>query len=77
MKIMRAKKSLGQNFLKNKKIAHNMVRAGNVSAGDVVVEVGPGKGILTEALLETDAKVIAIEKDDELIKFLEINLREK
>ena len=66
-----AKKSLGQNFLKSKKALFAMIEAGKVSAGDIVLEIGPGQGALTEKLLETGADVIAIEKDDRLIAILE------
>ncbi len=65
------KKSLGQNFLKSKTALKAMVSAGEINNTDTVLEIGPGKGALTEKLLETGAKVIAIEKDDRLIEFLE------
>lgn len=68
---IRAKKSLGQNFLHSKSVLEKMARAGNVSSKDTVVEVGPGKGSLTEVLLKTGANVIAIEKDDRLIPILQ------
>ncbi len=48
-----------------------MVRAAGVSRGDTVLEIGPGKGILTESLLEAGAKVVAVETDRELIPFLQ------
>ncbi len=64
------KKSLGQNFLKSKTALKAMVSAGEIKNDDIVLEIGPGKGALTEKLLETGAKVIAIEKDDRLIEFL-------
>ena len=64
---MKAKKSLGQNFLKSKSVVRAIVRAGEVSPEDLVLEIGPGKGVLTAALLETGASIIAIEKDDRLI----------
>lgn len=67
---MKAKKSLGQNFLTSKRAVWNIVRAGNISAGEVVLEIGPGRGVLTKALLEAGARVIAIEKDRELIEVL-------
>ena len=67
---IRAKKSLGQNFLKSKKALEEMVRAGNVSKDDIVLEIGPGEGALTEKLLEIGAKVIAVEKDNRLIELL-------
>ena len=66
-----AKKSLGQNFLKSKTALFAMVKAGDISANDTVLEIGPGQGALTEKLLETGAKVIAVEKDDRLIEFLQ------
>ena len=67
---MKPKKSLGQNFLKSEKIAEEIVSAGEVGSDDVVLEVGPGKGILTEKLLEKAKKVIAVEKDEQLAEFL-------
>ena len=67
---MKPKKSLGQNFLKSEKIAEEIVSAGEVGSDDIVLEVGPGKGILTEKLLEKAKKVIAVEKDEELVGFL-------
>lgn len=69
--MFRTKKSLGQNFLTSKKIVEEIIKAGEVGSGDIVLEVGPGKGILTEGLLKTAKKVIAVEKDGELIDFLE------
>lgn len=67
----KAKKSLGQNFLKSKKALIRICEAGELSSGDIVLEIGPGKGALTEKLLEKGAQVIAIEKDDSLIPFLQ------
>ncbi len=68
---IQAKKSLGQNFLKSKSALNKMLEAGEVTADDIVLEVGPGKGILTEKLLEKAKKVIAVEKDDRLIPILQ------
>lgn len=67
---MRAKKSLGQHFLKSERALINIVLAGELSAGDSVLEIGPGHGALTERLLATGAKVIAVEKDDGLFSEL-------
>lgn len=47
-----------------------MLQAGEVSTTDTVLEVGPGKGVLTEKLLEKAGKVIVVEKDQRLIPFL-------
>ena len=67
---LKPKKSLGQNFLKSKKALSDMLLAGEVGENDIVLEAGPGKGILTEELLKKAGKVIAVEKDDSLIEFL-------
>jgi len=66
------KKSLGQNFLKSEKIAQEIVEAGEVCSEDIVLEVGPGEGILTAELLKKAKKVIAVEKDEQLAEFLKI-----
>ena len=68
--MLRPKKSLGQNFLKSEKIAREIVEAGEVGLEDIVLEVGPGKGILTEELLKKAKKVIAVEKDEQLAELL-------
>jgi 16S rRNA (adenine1518-N6/adenine1519-N6)-dimethyltransferase len=65
-----AKKSLGQNFLKSKRALSEIISAGEVNHDDLVLEIGPGQGALTEKILETGAKVIAVEKDDRLISLL-------
>lgn len=67
-------KKLGQNFLVNKKIAEREVALAKVSSDDVVLEIGPGKGILTNLLAEQAKKVICIEIDDSLVRFLESNV---
>lgn len=69
MKIF-AKKSLGQNFLKSKATLNDIVEAGEIRPEDFVVEIGPGKGALTEKILATDATVLAIEKDFRLLELL-------
>jgi 16S rRNA (adenine1518-N6/adenine1519-N6)-dimethyltransferase len=66
----KAKKSLGQHFLTDKHILEKIVLAGGVSSGDVVLEVGPGRGDLTRVLLEKGARVIAVEVDSALAQML-------
>ena len=66
-----AKKSLGQNFLKSRSVLADIVLAAELKSSDTVLEIGPGKGTLTASLLETGAKVIAVEKDDRLIPLLQ------
>ena len=67
---MFAKKSLGQNFLKSKEALRSLISAGDIQPTDNILEVGPGKGVLTEELVKLAHKVIAIEKDDRLIELL-------
>jgi 16S rRNA (adenine1518-N6/adenine1519-N6)-dimethyltransferase len=67
---MRPKSSLGQNFLKNPGIVMKIISFSGVEEGDAVLEIGPGKGVLTTRLLASAARVVAVEKDDELFEFL-------
>lgn len=66
------KKSLGQNFLKNPRVVEKIIHAAGLSGDELVVEVGPGFGILTEALLKVAGRVIAIEKDSQLYSSLRV-----
>src|SRR3989344_1477127 len=68
--MIHAKKSLGQNFLNSKTVARDIIRAGDLSPSDTVLEIGPGKGFLTSELLASGACVIAVEKDDRMIPIL-------
>jgi len=68
--IHKAKKNLGQNFLKSQEALRMMCTAGEVNDKDIILEIGPGKGALTEKLLEKAGKVIAVEKDRDLIEIL-------
>ncbi|PJC37386.1 ribosomal RNA small subunit methyltransferase A [Candidatus Peregrinibacteria bacterium CG_4_9_14_0_2_um_filter_53_11] len=67
------KKSLGQNFLHNEGILKRIVEAAEITKDDHVVEVGPGKGALTQYLVEKAGKVTAIEKDSQLLPFLKLD----
>ncbi|HQP19832.1 MAG TPA: 16S rRNA (adenine(1518)-N(6)/adenine(1519)-N(6))-dimethyltransferase RsmA [Phenylobacterium sp.] len=58
-----ANKAFGQHFLLDLNITRKIARLAEVGDGDLVIEVGPGPGGLTRALLETGARVIAVEKD--------------
>lgn len=77
MKQYKAKKSLGQNFLKSVQALNEIIKAGEVSKQDIVLEIGPGKGALTEKLLEHADLVIAIEKDRELFIILQEKFKEQ
>src|SRR3989344_9199966 len=73
--LNKQKKYLGQHFLKNKKILEEMARSAEVSKQDIVLEVGPGLGSLTEILVERAGKIIAVEKDRDLIPYLQEKFR--
>lgn len=60
---LRPTKTLGQNFVIDHNTVRRIVRTARVGPGDVVLEVGPGLGSLTLALLETGARVLAVELD--------------
>lgn len=70
MASFQTKKSLGQYFLNNERVPEQMCAAGEVAANDVVVEIGPGTGVLTRALLGRGARVIAIETDSRALAVL-------
>lgn len=59
-----AKKSLGQNFLNDEKVVSRIVEAVGLNGDEVVLEIGPGRGALTQLLSENSRKLILIEKDD-------------
>jgi 16S rRNA (adenine1518-N6/adenine1519-N6)-dimethyltransferase len=63
-------KTLGQNFLHDRNLAHWIVDKAKLTADDYVIEIGPGLGALTEFALESGARVLAIEKDRRLAEFL-------
>ena len=70
MKI-RAKKSLGQNFLIDKNIIKSIVSIGDIKKNNVILEVGPGTGNLTEYILKKNPKkIFVIEKDSNLVNLL-------
>ena len=66
-----AKKSFGQHFLLDLNITRKIARLAQVGPGDHVIEVGPGPGGLTRALLETGARVTAVEADPRFAPLLE------
>ena len=72
---IRANKSLGQNFLVDDNVVQNIVDGSNVNKEDLVIEIGPGLGTLTEFLLESAQKVICIELDERMINILKDRFR--
>jgi len=73
---LRPTKQRGQNFVIDANTVRRIVRESGVGADDVVVEVGPGLGSLTLAILETGAKVTAIEIDEVLAQRLPRTIQE-
>ncbi|HET7288607.1 MAG TPA: 16S rRNA (adenine(1518)-N(6)/adenine(1519)-N(6))-dimethyltransferase RsmA [Pyrinomonadaceae bacterium] len=68
---MRAKRSLGQNFLVDRHYQQKIVAALGARSGETIIEIGPGRGALTQWLVETGANVVAIETDTDLLPILE------
>lgn len=66
-----AKKAFGQHFLLDLNVTRKIARLAQVGEGDHVIEVGPGPGGLTRALIETGARVTAVEKDERFRPLLE------
>lgn len=70
-KYFRTKKRLGQNFLINPDVIADIIDFAQITKDDVVLEIGPGVGFVTEQLIKHAKKVIAVELDEEAIKELE------
>lgn len=68
---MHAKRSLGQNFLVDRHYQQKIVAALAAKPGETIIEIGPGRGALTQWLVDTEANIIAIEADLDLIPLLE------
>lgn len=71
---LRADKRLGQNFLVDEEIVSKIATAAELTAGDTVLEVGPGIGTLTQGLALSGARVVAVELDKRLLPVLEKTL---
>lgn len=69
-KFFRTKKRLGQNFLTDDEVIQDIIEYADISPDDVIVEIGPGVGFVTEQLVKYAQKVIAVELDEEAIKEL-------
>jgi 16S rRNA (adenine1518-N6/adenine1519-N6)-dimethyltransferase len=74
--VPRAKKSLGQNFLATEAVARKIVDALHPAPGDLIFEIGPGRGALTIPLAESGATIVAFEIDGELVEFLRERCRD-
>jgi len=73
---IRPLKRLGQNFLIDKKEIKEVIKAADLHTKDVVLEIGPGIGTLTQELAQKSKKVIAVEKDKKMIEILKETLKE-
>jgi len=71
---IQASKNLGQNFLVDGNIVEKIIEGAEIGPGDLVLEIGPGMGVLTAAAAERAARVIAVELDKRLIPVLEETL---
>src|SRR3989344_2697713 len=61
---------LGQHFLRDKKVLRTIIRGLDPAPGEKIIEIGPGHGQLTQALLATGAEIIALERDADLVLWL-------
>lgn len=63
-----AKRSLGQNFLSDQRYIQRIIDAAKPEFGDLIIEIGPGRGAITESLVRSEADVLAVELDNDLIE---------
>lgn len=75
--MLAPKKSLGQNFLSDTRKAARIVGLLDCGADDLVLEIGPGKGILTGLLLETQCRLAAVEIDSRALELLKVKFPSK
>jgi len=73
---MKPNKVLGQNFLKDRRIIAKIINTAKLTENDIVLEVGPGQGALTKEIAKKSKKVIAVEKDERAVDFLEKELKD-
>jgi 23S rRNA (adenine-N6)-dimethyltransferase len=69
------RKLLAQNFLKDPRLVQRLISLSSISGADTVVEIGPGRGIITAKLALTAREVIAVEKDPRLVRCLRARFR--
>ncbi|HTG65708.1 MAG TPA: rRNA adenine N-6-methyltransferase family protein, partial [Flavobacterium sp.] len=73
MDKVKAKKHLGQHFLKDESIAKDIADTLSLEGYDDVLEIGPGMGVLTKYMLEKPTNTYVIEIDTESVAYLEAN----
>lgn len=72
-----ADKSLGQNFLVSDEVVEGIVESANINKEDIIIEIGPGLGVLTNLLLEKSDDVIAVELDNRMVEIISDRFKEK
>ena len=70
------KGGLGQHFIKNISVVHNIIEKSGIKPTDTVLEIGPGAGILTMELLKKAKKVIAFENDPRMVHDIQTKVQE-
>lgn len=73
MEKVKAKKHLGQHFLKDESIAKDIADTLNLEGYDDILEIGPGMGVLTKYLLDKPVTTYVIEIDEESVSYLDAN----
>lgn len=73
---IRPSKRLGQNFLIDKRVIKKLIKAVNLKPENIVLEIGPGIGNLTQELAKKVKKIIAIEKDPKMVEILKETLKD-
>ena len=68
---IQANKSLGQNFLVDDNVIDEIIRSSNIDKQDLIIEIGPGLGVLTNRLLKEANNVIAVELDKRMVNILQ------
>ena len=75
--MLQPKKSLGQNFLRDENVLQKIIQAANLKTDDLVLEIGPGEGALTEELAKKSGQVVAVEIDKNLSDNLQKKFHDK
>ena len=68
---IQANKSLGQNFLVDDNVIDEIIRSSNINKQDLIIEIGPGLGVLTNRLLQETNNIIAVELDKRMVNILQ------
>ena len=68
---IQANKSLGQNFLVDDNVIDEIIRCSNIDKKDLIIEIGPGLGVLTNRLLQESNNVMAVELDKRMVSILQ------